>query len=240
MTKNLMKVKTKITDIKKACIVAGLSMLAMIPLAVYANFGVIMRLTDGDDTPYNFSNSIGSVRIAIACLLFVCVLDVIAAVALYRVFAPVQRDIAKIAAALRIAYAGVFALAIWQLITISIARGGEAYRRYSDLNSALFGNRNYIETIQNNINAFHLIWDAGLLLFGIHLLLVGYLAFRATYIPKYLGVLIVIAGLGYFVDSFGALYVPSYHLRIAGFTFVGELALIGWLLLRGRKLRGIS
>ncbi|MFJ2239319.1 DUF4386 family protein [Streptomyces sp. NPDC087859] len=46
------------------------------------------------------------------------------------------------------------------------------------------------------------IWNAGLIFFGIHLLL-GLLAFRSDYVPRVLGVLLALAGLGYLVDSLG-------------------------------------
>ena len=37
------------------------------------------------------------------------------------------------------------------------------------------------------------------------------------------------------VDSFGKFLVPNYNLTIAGFTFIGEVILIFWLLWKGFK-----
>lgn len=54
--------------------------------------------------------------------------------------------------------------------------------------------------------------------------------------PHVLGVLVVIAGAGYCVDSFGMLLLPHYTLKIAVFTFIGELLLMFWLLFRGSVL----
>ena len=39
----------------------------------------------------------------------------------------------------------------------------------------------------------------------------------------------VVAGLGYLVDSLSEILVPSYAVSLAIFTFVGEVLLIGWL-----------
>jgi hypothetical protein len=62
----------------------------------------------------------------------------------------------------------------------------------------------------------------GLILFGVHLLLIGHLAHRSGFMPKIFGVLLVIAGLGYLVDGFGAVLVQDYAISIGQFTFVGE------------------
>jgi hypothetical protein len=81
----------------------------------------------------------------------------------------------------------------------------------------------------------HCIWDMGLILFGFHLLVLGYLVFKSGYVPKWLGVFLVLAGVRYTVDGFGKTLSPDYNLNIAQFTFVGEVLLIFWLLWRGFK-----
>jgi len=75
------------------------------------------------------------------------------------------------------------------------------------------------------------IWSFGLGLFGIHLLLIGWLAFRSGFVPRFIGVLVLIAGAGYLVDSFGGLLSATYTFELASFTFIGEVVLMIWLLL---------
>ena len=55
------------------------------------------------------------------------------------------------------------------------------------------------------------------------------------YIPRILGVLLIIAGVGYLIDSFGRLLIPTYDANIAYFTFIGELLFMLWLLWIGVK-----
>ena len=63
------------------------------------------------------------------------------------------------------------------------------------------------------IRQFDDIWSLGLGLFGIHLLLIGWLAFTSGFVPRIIGVLVAIAGAGYLIDSLGGLlYVPSFEL----------------------------
>jgi hypothetical protein len=87
------------------------------------------------------------------------------------------------------------------------------------------------------LNAFDYGWNIGLAIFGFHLLVLGYLVFKLSgYMPKILGVLVIIAGLGYMIDSFGNLLSPTYDANIALFTFIGEVLLILWLLIKGARL----
>jgi uncharacterized protein DUF4386/MFS transporter len=73
--------------------------------------------------------------------------------------------------------------------------------------------------------AFNDIWYVGQFLFGLHLLLIGYLPYRSGYVPKLLGALIAISGLGYAADSLGAVLSPGRWTDISGFTFIGEFLL---------------
>ena len=70
------------------------------------------------------------------------------------------------------------------------------------------------------------------------LFLLGYLVFKldySGYIPRILGVLLVVASFGYLIDGFGMLLLPSYDVSIALFTFFGELLLMLWLLWGGAR-----
>ena len=86
------------------------------------------------------------------------------------------------------------------------------------------------------LESFDSLWQIGLIIFGLHLCVVGYLAWQAEFIHWLFGLLLIIAGLGYIVDGFGTVLIPDYSLDLAVFTFIGEVALIFWLLIRGRKL----
>ena len=86
------------------------------------------------------------------------------------------------------------------------------------------------------IEDFQDIWHVSLILFGLHLVLIGYLACKSGYVPRVLGVLLVLAGGGYLADSFSALLVPGYSVNVAAFTFIGEALFMLWLLAKGRNV----
>ena len=80
----------------------------------------------------------------------------------------------------------------------------------------------------------------GLIFFGFECLVEGYLIFKSGFLPKFLGVLIVIAGLCYLLNSFALLLSPA--LADALFPavllppFIGELSMCLWLLIKGVDL----
>ena len=60
---------------------------------------------------------------------------------------------------------------------------------------------------------------------------------KSNYIPRILGPLLMVASLGYLIDSFGGFLSSNYNANVAIFTFAGEVLLMGWLLWRGTRLQ---
>jgi hypothetical protein len=90
------------------------------------------------------------------------------------------------------------------------------------------------------LNAHSTGYAIGLVFFGFSILVLGYLIFRSGYIPRVLGILLVLASFGYLVDSFAHVLLPNYADYAAVFTmvvftpaFIAELSLALWLLLKG-------
>jgi hypothetical protein len=71
-----------------------------------------------------------------------------------------------------------------------------------------------------------------LVFFGLHCLLVGYLIFNSTFLPRILGVLMVFAGLGWLTFLWPPLakYLSPYNMAPG---MLGEGLLIVWLLAKG-------
>ncbi len=80
--------------------------------------------------------------------------------------------------------------------------------------------------------------------FGLHIFFLGYLIFKSDYIPKILGVFLIVASLGYLIDSFGNFISSSYAsneriflLVVAVPAIISELSLTFWLLFKGVKVQ---
>ena len=209
-----------IRSLRRASLTAGIALALMAVLAAFAVFGATNpSITAGDaaKTAQDIAQSQTLFRWGIACMIVVVVLDIIVASALRTLFASVNASISNMAAWFRVAYAAVYLVAILQLV---IALG-------------LLGDPNQAARA---IDAYNTIWLVGLILFGVHLLLVGYLAYRSGFMAKVFGILLALAGLGYVADGFVAVLVSGEAVSVGQFTFVGEVALIFWLLIQGRRL----
>lgn len=85
-----------------------------------------------------------------------------------------------------------------------------------------------------NLNA--LAYDIGLVFFGFWYVLIGYLIFRSTFLPRIIGALGVLAGVGYLTLLWQPLahYLYPYNLALAG---PGEISLLLWLVVKGVNAR---
>jgi len=219
---NTNKNTSRFTDVslRTAAVVAGVGLLLMAILAPIAYLNTFQSLVKFDDaalTAQNILNSMGAFRTCILLLFTVAILDIVVAWALYILLIPTNKNLSALAAWLRVIYAGIFIFAVSKLylaLQVISADGAQA---------------------MSFLKAFQSIWDTALILFGFHLLVLGYLAFKSGYIPKWLGVFLVLASAGYIIDGFGKTLFPLYNLNVAQFTFVGEVLLIFWLLWRGVK-----
>ena len=73
---------------------------------------------------------------------------------------------------------------------------------------------------------------------GLWLFPFGVLVIRSGFIPRFLGYLLFIAGVGYIANSFAALLLPTHRLVVARFADIlqmAELPTIFWLLIWGAK-----
>jgi hypothetical protein len=78
---------------------------------------------------------------------------------------------------------------------------------------------------------------------GLWLFPFGLLIMRCGFIPKVLGILVMVAGLGYLLGSFTSLILP-HHVGIlsdiAGILTLGEPPIILWLLIWGAKAQSAN
>jgi Domain of unknown function (DUF4386) len=217
--------------VRRAALVSGVGILVLAVLAGVAYVGVIQGLvTTGDATrtATDLLASAGLFRLAVAAFVVVVALDIVVARSLRTFFAPVHAELATLAAWLRLSYAAIFAVAISQLVGVLPLLRSSDYAGFD-------ADQRHTQALLK-IDTFQDIWNVGYILFGLHLVLIGYLAYRSGYVPRVIGVLLVVAGGGYLIDSFGALLIENYSITVASFSFVGEALLMVWLLVKGRTI----
>jgi hypothetical protein len=94
------------------------------------------------------------------------------------------------------------------------------------------------------MEAFEATWSVSLIVFGIHIFLIGILALKSGYVPKIFGIVLIIAFAGYAIINTSKLLFPDYQdaMRtlewIFLFPMLGEVALGIWLLVKGVRRKG--
>lgn len=225
---------TRVADItlRKAALIAGFGLLIMTIAAVFAEFVRTSLIVAGDatTTANNILAKEVQFRSGIFGYLIVIVMDVIVAWALYVFLKPVNKSLSLLAGWFRIVYATIFGISLLYLVFVLGLLNSSDYLK-------LFGIDQMHTQVLLSLNAFSNGWNIALVFFGLHLGILGYLVLKSNYIPKFLGILLIIAGLGYLIDSLGKIFIPGYNVTIAMFTFIGELLLMFWLLIKGSKIQ---
>lgn len=69
--------------------------------------------------------------------------------------------------------------------------------------------------------------------FGLWLLPMGYLVMKSGYIPKIIGVLLLVTCVGYLADFVLFYLFPGANLVVSEYTWLGEVLMVLWLLIKG-------
>ena len=219
------------TSQRTAAIIAGVGLLLMTVAAMFAMFVHSNVIVPGDAgaTANNILADELQFRLSILSFLTIIILDVIVAWGLYLFFSPVNRHLSLLAAWFRVVYAAVFLVTILDL--------GHAVRLLHSADTmAVLGTEQLQAQALLSLNAFSDGWALALGVFGLHLIVVGYLAFKAGYVPTILGALLVIAGLGYVFDAVAGFLFPTFGMTVGQFTFIGEVLLALWLVIKSVRV----
>lgn len=212
---------------------AGVNYLAIFVLAIFANFFVLSKLIvsgDAGATASAIAEHESLYRLGVASFLVVMIADVFVAWALYYIMRPVSEPLAALSSLLRLTYTIAQIGVILNLVKVlQIGARPEVYGAIADAGWPYF-------FAAAHAGEFTLT----LIFFGLHLMLLGVLIIRSTFLPSLIGALVAIAGLGYVVDGFAEILFDGYGpLGSIGLyivilpALIGEGALMVWLTLRG-------
>lgn len=218
---------------------AGFSLLLVGAAGIFANLFVMGGLFVPDDATATANNITANnllFRFGILGFIIMCILDLVIAWAFYILLKQVNKNVALLAVLFRVFYTAIFSAALFNFLSLSHLLSDEARMEVIEPNQLDLEVLNFINAI---INA----GSIGLVFFGVHLLLLGYLIFKSGFIPKILGIIMLLAGLGYFIDNIAWVLLSNYEnlmaffpLVILGLAIIAELAFAIWLLVKGKKV----
>jgi Domain of unknown function (DUF4386) len=155
--------------------------------------------------------------------------DIVAAWGLYLLLRRVNASVSMFIAWLRVVFATIGLAAVMNLVT--------AYRLLTspDYLTAL-GQNQLNAQVQVAIGSFNSQFAFSLIVFGVYLMLLGWLTYRSDYIPKWLGIVLVIDGAGWSIMEAGPYLLPGIDLSFLLIATFGELLLLVWLIGWGTRL----
>ena len=218
---------------RKMAIYSGISIVLMTIIASFS-FGVLDSLAVSNDPLLTFNNLSESKTLFFISVLgwgVIVVLDLIVSFTFYLYFRSKDEKTSMVMGILRLIYTVFLFFAILNLFEV-LSLLDEKIDIVSPSSH---------QQILLLINDFNSIWSNGLIIFGIHIFLLGLLVYQST-IPKILAILLFLASLGYIVVHGGNLLFPIYKEQISSIESIfilpmvlGELGLAIWLLVKGGK-----
>lgn len=125
---------------------------------------------------------------------------------------PVNKNLSLISAWFRLVYVAILGAAWINLLNIILQVNGTSFSSIGE----------QLQTqVLLHLNAFYSIWAFGLIVFGIHALFPGWLIIKSNFTPKILGILLLLAFLGYFIINSSNLLFPQYKnvMKIVEYIF---------------------
>lgn len=224
-------------SLKTTARLTGLGYLIIFISGFFANFYTLEGMVvDGNAqlTAQNIASQIGLFQLGVASFSIMILVDILLAFPLYRLLKSTSRKCAKVSSIIRVINGLVFMVALVHLFEIiPLAQVGHA---------AL---ESQVVPLLEDFNTF---WNIGLLFFGAHLLMLGWLVFQSVHFPRIIGLLLQFAGIAYIADSGAQLFLTDYHnyqalfeMLVIGGGVIGEFSLTLWLLIKGvRKVKDFA
>ncbi len=222
-------------SLRKAALIAGFGYLVVFLVPAFFLLENSIVRGDAAETASNIMASESLFRLGIASWTVVLVADLVVAWALYIFLKPVDEGVSLLTAWLRLVFVAIGAIAAVNLLSaVGLLSSADDFAAFQpdqlEAQAMLF------------IKSYDYGFNVGFVFFGLHILGLGYLIVRSDYIPKVLGVLLIIASVGYFIDSFASLLSSDYannetlfFVFVAVPAIISEFALTVWLLIRGGK-----
>lgn len=216
---------------KQIAKISGIAYLMIFFSGFYANFSVLESLVDMHNPAVTVANimddhsQFGYGLLGFLAMLF---FDVLLVWSLFYLTRSVSRKLSFLASFFRLLHAIFFSMALFKLWKV--------YQLTDKVENA----GSLEQEIMQLVSDFDFIWTLGLLIFGLHLIVLGFLGLKSAVIPKIIGLLLLMAAIGYLLDGIAKLtyenyddYRSYYEMGVVLTGVIGELSFTIWLLVKG-------
>jgi hypothetical protein len=222
-------------SLRTTALIAGFVSLAMVLFAPFAELYAYRALVIPGNAPATVSNLIVHQTLFAMMIISYAITfigDIIVAWALYVLLKPVNLYLSALAAIFRLVFSIIAMVALLNLANAFRLANSPEYLK-------IFSLHELQAQIMFSLNTFRYGFHFALIFFGIYLGLLGYLVWQSKYIPRIMGLLLIISGLGYFTSSIQPYLFPNINVSFTVYTFYGEVIFIFWLMIKGWKIKEI-
>jgi Domain of unknown function (DUF4386) len=218
---------------KKTARIAGFLYLIYIVTTIFANASRTKLIVFGDAiaTANNILASEWLFRIGFMSDVLAGVLFLLAAWALYVLLKPVNKNIALLFLSLNLGGVAVQCINMLNLFSAVLLLSGADYLKVFQADQLQGLAMLYLDLHKNGFMIAQLFY-------GAWLFPLGYLVFKSGYLPRILGIVLLVECFGWLIYPFQFFLFPSYEvISYLSFAvgFIGEFSLTLWLLIKGVK-----
>lgn len=220
---------------RKQALVAGISIIIMAIAAIFA-YGYVFPLVEVEGDPVNtWEQMVSNRNLFIAGLgawVIIFITDLLVTVALFFFFRKTRNNLALATAAARLFYTIILGIALSGLF------GLVPHLNETGVDATQAGTQ-----VLGAFESFRKYYTVGLIIFGVHLLGLGYLCILNARVPNLFAYLLLVAGLGYLVVDISRMLpvipvatVDTMESILMVPMALGEILLAIWLIVKGGKL----
>jgi Domain of unknown function (DUF4386) len=220
---------------------AGLFYLIVVITGIFNLLYVPSKLIVWNDAAITFNNIVSNetlFRLGIVAGIICYIAFLFLPLVLYKLLSPVNKTVAISMVALAVVSVPISLINLNNKMAVLTFIGKFNYLnafQLSELNTQVMLS---LEYYNNGIEILTILW-------GLWLLPFGYLVFKSGFLPKVLGIFLMIGCFGYLINFVGGFLFSGYaDLGVASFISIpgsiGEIGICLWLLILGAKEKSVS
>jgi hypothetical protein len=213
--------------------IAGWLYLVIIVLGLFAQLGVLERLIvsrNPEHTALNILNHEVLYRLGFVSHIMMLVCALLVMSLLYHLLQTVDKFIARLMVFFNLIAIAVEAVSLFYIYQALI------YIK-SDIYIDLFSPEQVQGLSYLSLSMQSIAYDLSLFFFAFFCLFCGYLIYKSRFIPRLFGILMILAGVCYFINSLIHFLSPEFSKQLLPYIlipcFIGEFSFCLWLIIRG-------
>ncbi len=226
-------------NIKNIALITGIAYALVFAISIIGNgFYLEKVLIKGNwlETYQNIIEYPLTFKIGISSWFLVIICDVIVAWGIFILFKSTNKEIALLTAWMRIIFASIYAIGFLQLFELSTLIHDNDY-------IDLFNQNQLVTETMFSMKRYESYVNLSFLFFGIHIGLLAFLTLQSNLISKSIGYTLLIASIGYLINSFGCFLSKDFAnsqymfiVLVAIPAIISELSLTIFLIVKNKKI----